>query len=217
MGASSLLDMRITGILLIAGTVTFFTGAAIVPLAGMPIEVYSAPTHEQLSIVATHQRAWQWAHVCLVVGVVLTLIGLGLFSLVLRNTGNYLLSVAGFLGFALGAALWVAALAFQGGVTAWAARELETTAASPPGYETLRRWADTLYLIYMLLAYSSIVVYGAAIRQPALLPGWLGWTSLVVGVLGLASVAMSIPGILSIPAGVHIIPAVIGIFLMLQR
>jgi hypothetical protein len=78
----------------------------------------------------------------------------------------------------------------------------------------LQGWVGVLFFIYMVLAYLATAAYGGALLQTELLPKWLGWLTLVVGLFGVISFVVGLPTIFSIPAGVHLMPLLIGIVLL---
>jgi hypothetical protein len=171
---------------------------------------------EYLKLIAANRAAWLWTNGGIVVGVLLTAVGLSGLTALLREAGEGLLGQTGLLLFALGVTFWVIELAFRLSVTVWAAEETANTGSPPAFFEPLHRWVGTLFFVYMVLAYLATAVYGGALLQTGLLPTWVGWVTLGAGLLGALSFVTGLPTIFSIPAGVHLAPLLIGVALLIQ-
>ena len=205
---------RIVGMLLVAGAAIFFASVSIPLLSGLGVRVWNAPLPEYLERIASNRSAWLWTNRGIVVGVLLTAVGLGGLTALLREAGNGLLGQTGLLLFALGVTFWMIELAFRLSVTVWAAETAAGSGAPPAFFEPLQRWMGTLFFLYMVLAYLGTAVYGGALLRTASLPAWVGWVTLGAGVFGVISFVIGLPTIFTIPAGVHLAPLLIGIALL---
>jgi len=156
-----------------------------------------------------------WVNGCFVVGVLLTASGLSILTIVLYSAGDRILSSLGLISFLFGSILWIISLAFRLTVTVLAAQETMETSIIPSLYLSLHQWSGLMFAIYMVLAYLSIGAYGGALIKTELLADWLGWTSLVFGLAGAVLFIARIP-LFDPPAMIHIIPGVIGIYLLLK-
>jgi hypothetical protein len=207
-------EQRIAGIALVAGNVVFFGGVSIPLFSGLSLRVWSAPLPEYLELIAAHRAAWLWTNGGIILGVLLTAVGLSALTALLNEAGDRLLARAGLLLFAMGVMFWLIELTFRLSVTVWAAGETVIMGAPPPFFEPLHQWVELLFFIYMVLAYLATAAYGGALLQTASLPDWLGWVTLGVGVFGAISFIAGLPTIFSIPAGVHLMPLLTGIVLL---
>jgi len=205
---------RIAGMLLVAGAVIFFASVSIPLLSGLGVRVWNAPLPEHLERIASNRSAWLWTNRGIVAGVLLTAVGLGGLTALLREAGDGLLGQTGLLFFALGVTFWMIELAFRLSVTVWAAETAASSGAPPAFFEPLQRWMGTLFFLYMALAYLGTAVYGGALLRTASLPAWVGWVTLGAGVFGVISFVIGLPTIFTIPAGVHLAPLLIGIALL---
>jgi hypothetical protein len=108
--------------------------------------------------------------------------------------------------------LWVINLAFRLSIDAWTAQETARTAVIPEFYVPLTRWTGLLFVIYTVLAFSALTVYGEAVLSTSVLPRWVGWLAIVYGLagLGLLGVIGDAPPFLH-----HLMPLLIGILLLL--
>jgi hypothetical protein len=209
-------DLSVTGGLLVAGWLIFWIGAF-----SPPYRQWNAPLKEYLQIIASHRKAWLWINICFVVGVGATIAGLVLLTVLLERRGSGLISQVGLIAMLVGATLWVIHLAFRLTTTLSAAEETAKTSTPPATFEPLHNWMGTLFNMYMVLAYLSIAAYGAGIVRTGLVPDWLGWVSLIFGLAGATGFvagAYVIKGfkLFEPPLLIHLMPGLIGIFLLLE-
>ena len=73
---------------------------------------------------------------------------------------------------------------------------------------------ELLVHTYMVLAYVAAALFGAGIVASGLLDAWAGWLAVIVGIAGAASVILTGPR-LAIPLLIHVVPAVLGVQLIL--
>jgi hypothetical protein len=161
---------RLAAVLFIAGAAVFWIGARTFP--GMTLEVIQANPTGHL-----------WTSVSFFIAAVITIAGLAVFTVALREAGDRLASGLGLLLFAFGSVFWALHLAFRLTVMVDAAEEWKLTAATPPWFEAWRSWAALLFAFYSVLAYVGLALYGAALLNTSWLPRWVGWSCVVAGAL----------------------------------
>ena len=110
----------------------------------------------------TRPGYYQWERGFIVSGFMALALGLGAFSSLLRQAGDPLLSDVGLTAFVIGAVVLTVA------EVSWL-----TAAGLPDGL------TGALVRIFVILAFLSQAAYGAALLQTGLLPGWLGWITVV--------------------------------------
>ncbi len=186
---------RLAAGLMIVGAVIFWVGATTFP--GMSLE----------KIVA-NRAAHLWTSSTFLLAAFITLAGLALLTLALREAGDRFLSVLGLLAFTFGAVFWTIHLAFRLTVMLAAAQELSRTAVPPPWFQPWTDWAGLLFGIYSVLAYLALVAYGGALLKTGLLARWVGWTCVVFGLLAAPFFGP--------PLVIHIAPWFVGILLVRQ-
>jgi len=206
-------DRSVTGIVLILSSVIYFGGPAVTVLRAEFVKALDASTTEMLEIVSRHVPAYQWGFALFGAGVVMTVVGLGLLSILLSAIGHHVLALVAFVGYTFGAVLWMLDLAFDMSVTPWAAREFARTSEVPAFYVPLKQWGETLLCIYTVLAFLSLATYGWGLLQTGLLPAWIGWVSIGWSLLWLAHFALTRD---TIPVLHHIIPLLIWIALLVS-
>lgn len=202
--------MRGAAILLLGGWIVFWAGA-VTPMAArffLPI-----PLRELLERIDAHPVAWLWIAGCFALGVLLTLAGLVVLRVVLRQAGDRLWSELGEVAFSCGAVLWLAAIAFRATVTVAAARETVASGAIPAWFEPLRAWSGGLFAIYMVLAYLAIAAYGKALLAVSIGPRWLARTHVIFGLLGAAGFVARVPLFVP-PLMIHLVPGILGVTLL---
>jgi hypothetical protein len=105
---------------------------------------------------------YQWERGFIASGYIAVALGLTGFSSLLRQAGDPLLSDLGLTAFIIGAVLLILA------EVSWL-----TGAGLPDGL------TGALIRIFVVLAFLSHAAYGAALLQTGLLPGWVGWTTVI--------------------------------------
>ena len=105
---------------------------------------------------------YQWERGLIVSGYLVMALGLAGLSSLMRQAGDPLLSDLGLTAFIMGAVL----------VTVVEVSWL-TKAGLPDGL------TGALVRIFVVLAFLAHAAYGAAMLQTGLLPGWLGWTTII--------------------------------------
>jgi hypothetical protein len=150
-GQSWLTARSITGGLLLLSFALVFAGIA---MFGTRVFLY-AP-------FGARPGYYQWERGFIVSGYIALALGLAGFSSLLRQAGDPLLSHLGFTAYGMGAVV----LTFV--EVSWL-----TGAGLPDGL------TGALVRIFVALAFLSHAAYGAALLQTGLLPGWLGWTTVI--------------------------------------
>ena len=214
----------VVGIVFLAGVIAFALGASTPNYTGLDSRVYgTSSTQEYLEFIAPHHRAWRWSSLWIGIGTLFNLVGFGLLAVLLRNAGDQLLSEAGLLIFMSGVIFLFTTVAFRIGVETVAAKTLEETAAVPVWFEAMQAWNTTLGLSYMVLGYLATAIFGWALLETAVLPAWIGWLAIALGITGAPSILTNSPlypgskySIAAVPAWLHIIPLIIGIALLVQ-
>jgi len=211
-----LTERRLTGALLLLGTLLFFIGVSLA--ATLPDEkgnfVVLLPLQEQLPVIAAHVGRWQWGFGGVLAGGVVTGFGLAMLSSLLRDAGDRVLSRLGLIGFLFGAVFWATNVTFRMSVMVWVAQATAAGAAMPDFWPPLNAWSTTFVIVYLNLAYLSLAAYGGALLLTRLLPRWIGWATIVWSSAWLVG---DLVAQLRIPAVLHIMPFVIGVLLMLPR
>jgi hypothetical protein len=187
--------LRVAGGLFLAGGLTFALGAC-----SPPQEQWSAPPRRALEVIASHPTAWIWIHACFAAGVVLTILGFAAFALALAHAPRAaLLAALARDAYLAGAVLWLANIAFRVTVQAAAAAELVRTGALPAAYAAGQQWVDTLFALYMALAYLAAAAVGWIVLRTAIAPRWSGWFAVAFGLTAGGVVGASVPALVHLP------------------
>jgi hypothetical protein len=199
------------GILLVAGLLAFVVGGLL-----PPVRAFTGSPQEQMAEIREHPARWRWSATAIGVSVILTLGGLALLRAILARQGAEVLSTLGFVLFGFAAVFFVLELAFRATVQVDAA----TADAVPPGFEVLRRWAGSLYWIYMPVSYLALAAFGGAIVRTSAVAAALGWLALVVGLGGALVYVVRAPRwlwtIADLPGVLYLVTGAIGIDLLLR-
>ena len=210
-------EYRLTGLLLIAAFVSFAIGATL-PIVGEKgnMGIFTLPVREHLLAVADNAVAWRWANIFMGAAAVILLAGLTMLTTILEGANERVLSRLGLIGFLLAAALWIIFSAFRATITIRAAHEMTSTnptGAVPAYYETLAQWGFALFYVYAVVGFLALAAYGGSLLGSDLLPGWVGWTTIVFSILALTQLLITGD---TLPAFHYLPPLLIGIFLMLR-
>ncbi len=214
--------VRLTGILLIAGAIVFW-GIIVAAIlywrrtGSLPFKDWSGtPAKEFYESITAHPQWWRWVNSCFATGIVLTAFGLTALRSLLKSAGDSFFSDLGLVSFLIGTVLWLFLFTFNLSMVVWAARETADNGQVPATFDIWLQWMELQVIIYMVFAYLSIVGYGAASLNTGLLPDWASWVSIIVGLVGAASVILGGSGP-AIPLFIHIVPVLIGVLLLLKR
>ena len=205
--------LKAAALLLIGGWVTFWAGA-VTPWAAR-FFLRPLPTREYLQVIDENRSEWLWIAACFAAGVLLTLAGMVVLAVALREAGDRVWSELGRAAFSCGTVLWLAAIAFRATATVTAARETVASGAVPEWFEPLRAWAGALFAIYMVLAYLAIGAYGQAMLATRVAPRWVALTHVFFGLAGAAGFVARVPAFLP-PLMIHLVPGILGVTLLVM-
>lgn len=201
-------DLQTVGGLLIGGFAVFLVGAALWKLE------YQRPLPEALLAIAQSPRRWRWIHAWMIVGVVITIAGLGALAQLQADSGELVYGTVGFLLFATGGIVWLVAAAWRLTALALASHETQRTGTVPGNIEGWGEWFGLLHSIHLLTAYVSWTFLGSAVVSSGIVPQWLGWLGVGLGVSGAAGYAALKGGPFSPPFLAHVYPFIPGIALL---
>lgn len=212
---------QVAGILLVAGAAIFWSiivGAIIttVRTGSLPFkDPAGVPPKEFYESIAAGPRWWLAVNLTFAVGIIVTTMGLTLLAALMGEAGDVGFAELGLVIFLMAATLWLAQMIFNLSMATWAADETRRTGVVPPTAEAWPRGLERLVHTYMVLAYVATTLFGVAILTSRLLDAWSGWVAVAAGVAGAASVLLTGPR-LAIPLLIHIVPAAIGLLLLLK-
>jgi hypothetical protein len=192
---------EIAGWLLLASFVLF------IPVVALPSRVWTGTLYEQLALIAQRRRAWQAINLSIAGSAMLLVFGFVALAEPLQQAGGGVLVPLSLATLLVGAALWLANLAFR--VTAMAVSDPEP----PPGFAAVSAWAGGLFLGWTVLANAAILGIGVAIVRSGYPATWCGWVAIVLGGLMLAQLLATGD---AIPGLYHVAPALIGVALLLD-
>jgi hypothetical protein len=202
-------DHDLVGITLVAGLIVFFIGAAGWRLA------YEQPLVEALRAIHADRFRRAWIHLWMIAAMFLTTAGLCGLVVVIGAGRAEALATMGAAVFALGAVCWIVSLAFRLTVVPWAAEHTVTHGHPPAGFAVLDGWSGSLYVVHMASAYAAFAILGAAVLAAGVLPGWVGWVGVGVGLGFLAGfVATRFSGPFNPPIWAHTYSGLIGVVLL---
>ena len=201
-------DFQTVGGLLIGGFVVFLVGAALWKLD------YQRPLLEALLAIAQSLRRWRWIHTWMIAGVAITIAGLGALARLLADSGDLIYGTVGFGLFAVGGIVWLVAAAWRLTSLAQASRETERTGTVPGEIEGWSEWFGALHSIHLLSAYGSWTFLGSAVVSSEIVPQWLGWLGVGLGVGGALGYTALKGGPFAPPILAHLYPFILGIALI---
>jgi hypothetical protein len=169
-------EAKTCGWLLCAGLVVFMVGAVL----WRPSWFQPPLLSDQLKSVATHPAVWTWIHVWLAAGVVTTTAGLAVWVEVQRQAGERLATPVAFTLYAVGAVLWLVAMAQRLTVQEWAGGQA-LQGIVPEVYPSIHRLSGLLYGAHMFLSYLSFALLGAGVLRSGTLGTGIGWVGIAGG------------------------------------
>lgn len=173
-------------------------------------------TREYLTIVGQNKINWYIIHGCFVLGVVVTVIGVQLFSQsLIASDKDTVYANIGQTAFFFGAGFWIINIVFRLTVTLWAAERLLASGDLYESFKTWMDWSNLLFSIYMVLAYAAIGFLGLSLKQLDLVPSWVSWFSIIFGFVGTVGYIVRIP-IYEPPLMVHLPFMITGIMILLK-
>lgn len=205
---------RFTGIILMVSCLLYVGAGALLPKDAQGNYIVNLPQRDQLLVIFAHPQLWQWDISLYISGVIVMLLGLAMLTTLLWDAGDRVFSPLALLAFLFGAVLMVIFLALPLGIDPVAAQETARTGVVPDYYVPLMLWTHALFVIYSILAFSAIAVYGGAVLSTRVLPHWVGWLAIVYGLAGLGLVGVTGDA----DPFLHLVMLiVIGILLLLRR
>ncbi|MGO8948747.1 MAG: hypothetical protein ACLQUY_14065 [Ktedonobacterales bacterium] len=204
---------RFTGITLIVGCFIFLGAAGVMPTDKQGNFITNLPLREQLLTVNAHIAQLQWSLSLFITGLIVTILGLAMLTMLLRNAGDRTFSLLALVALVFGGVLMVIFLAFPLGVESLAAQATARTGVIPDYFMALTLWTNVLFAIYTILAFVALAFYGGAVLSTRLLPHWVGWLLIAYSLAGLVVTGTSsgnVPPFLQ-----HVVPILLGILLLL--
>lgn len=200
----------VVGWTLVAGFLTFLTGAA-----GWR-SAYEQPLEASLEVVAGDRRRRAWIHLWMLPAMFVTSAGIaGVALMVSGDEVAVVVAVMAAVAYALGAACWIASLTFGLTVVPWAADRTVADGRVPEPFPALDAWAGSLYVVHMASAYVSFALLGVAVLAADVLAAWVGWTGVVLGLGSLVGfVATRASGPFNPPILAHLYTAILGITIL---
>jgi hypothetical protein len=213
-------ELLITGILLVAGVVIFAIGNGVTFYSDLTNRMWSEPVKE----AGKNPRAWRWSHNTFLAGAVLTLVGFGLLAFFLYEAGSNILAPTCLILLVLGTTLLATYIGFSNTVTVRAGNIYREDGEIPAGYDSLSSWTYELAKIYMVLGFLSIAAIGGALLQAEFLASWLGWVSLIMGLVATLVFLSGYPrfpgstdeSIAHLPHWIYLITLIIGVALIVE-
>lgn len=214
----------VVGIVFLAGVVASLVAVSTPDYTGLTRQVWNVPSNrERLEIIASNRRAWQWSSAWWAAGSVLNVLGFGLLAVIMNQAGGSLPGEAASLTFLMAALLWIVAMAYRMSIEPGVTNADDDSSKLPNWFKPIETWIIFIMLFYMGLGYFAIALLGWALLQSAILPGWIGWLTLLFG----AALALSIvsnrpryPGtdfsIAGLPILLHLMPLIIGVALLVR-
>ena len=198
---------HLAGWLLVVGPIAFGVGA------GNPrlMRAWTAPQAIFLAIVGRHPAAWRATNLLFFGGTVLTAAGLALLPFVVPDGWPKGLAVAGAVGFAIAAVLWLVSLLYRLAVTPTTARRFGDAGAIDPWVATLDDLNAALFKGFIVVALVGIAAIGIAATAGGPIPTPIGWGAAVLSGLFVAGLVLTgdMP-----PFVVYLAPLAFGVALL---
>ena len=150
----------------------------------------------------------------MIAGVVITIAGLGALALLLADSREPVYGSVGFALFAVGGIVWLVAVAWRLTALVVASRVTEQTGTVPEDIEGWSEWFGVLHSIHLLSAYVSWTFLGSGVVSSEIVPQWLGWLGVGLGVAGAVGYSVLKGGPFAPPFLAHLYPFILGIALI---
>lgn len=201
----------LVGSMLVAGFVVFLTGAAAWRLA------YEQALPDALRLIHADRRRRAWIHLWMIPAMFVTTAGTAGLTILFADPTATVLAAMGTAVYALGAVCWIVSLTFRVTVVPWAAERTVADDRVPEGFLPLDAWAGSLYVVHMSASYTAFAVLGTAVLVGEVLPSWLGWVGVVLGVGSLLGFAASrASGPFNPPILAHLYTGLVGVAVLAQ-
>ena len=202
---------RVAGMLLVSSALIPIVGALVLVMANGYRPVIGG-SHGELERIAGQVTTHRWALSFWVVGYFAALLGFGVLTSLLPESGGRTIASLALIGFVITFIFVALEAAFHMSVTIWAAEETVRSSAVPSFYEPFRQWLSVYgQYIYGFVGLLAIAGYGWALLRTGLIPDWAGWAA--IGWSGFWLVAFLALGT-TIPGVFLIMPFVIGLALL---
>lgn len=206
---------RFTGIILVVGCFLFLGAAGLIPRDDQGNFMVNLPLREQLLVIAAHPSLFQWSFSLFISGIIVTLLGLAMLTMLFWDAFDRTLSFLALIAFLFGDVLMVIYIAAPLGVAPVAAQDTVRMGVVPDYYMPLTLWTQPLFVISTILAFAALAAYGKAILSTRILPHWVGWAAIVYGLACLALTGFTAG---NAPPFLHyLLPIVMGILLLLPE
>jgi len=202
---------RWAGLLLLVGGIIFWVGAWTPPYKWW----MTRDIKEYLSLIHDNKRTWYFIAATFVVGVIITVFGMQLFSIALQQSGQKTLPQIGYIAFTFGSVFWILNIAFRATVTVWAANQLKENNLLEPSFQIWMDWTNLIFAIYMALAYFGIGCMGYSLHQLTILPSWTSWMCMIFGFGGSVLYLCRVP-VFDPPLMIHTPLIITGIIILLK-
>jgi hypothetical protein len=203
--------IRVTAVLLVMAFFVFLIGAGF-----WIVREFEQPLAARLRAVAIHRRRWIWIHSWMVAGTIVSVAAVTLLARLLRDDGGALLATTGQMLFAAGGIAFLGSLTVGLTGTPGAASVFARTGVVPPAYLSWRRLGNALYVLHMLLSYATFALLGGAMLNGSLLPAWLGWFGVALGVVALVGFLLARGGPFAPPILAHSFGLLVGIVMLID-
>jgi hypothetical protein len=138
----------------------------------------------------------RWERGFVMAAVLAMVLGLVLLERMLEAAGDTLLAPLAMTTFLIGAVVVIVAETFQ-----------------LSGQE----WVYAPIVVYVALAFLAQAVFGVSLLQTGLLPGWVGWATVIWNLAWLVVLPVISPRDIYYPVLHHVAPLIIGIALLVRR
>jgi hypothetical protein len=137
----------------------------------------------------------RWERGSVITSVLVAVLGLALLERILEAAGDTILAPLGMVTFFTGAVLVIVAETF---------------------FLSKQEWLYEPTVVYVVLAFLSQASFGVALLQTGLLPGWVGWATVIWNLVWLVVLPIARPHNIYYPWLHHAAPLLIGIGLLLR-
>jgi hypothetical protein len=210
--ATTVQNPRRTAGVLLAGSLFVLLLALIILVASGAISAFSAGLQGSLADKAPYDGLFRLLNLLWTTGWILQLMGFGLLTRLLIRTGDESLAMPAFIAIFVAGIIGVLHGSFHMSVETWASLEAARTGFVPEVYEPMRIWISTAFRIAYVLALLGTVGFGYSLLRTRLLALWIGRAAVVWGIFWLVCYVVGA----GLPATLFIMPAVIGITLLID-
>jgi hypothetical protein len=138
----------------------------------------------------------RWERGFVMAAVLVAVLGLVLLERILEAAGDTLLAPLGMTTFLIGAVIVIVAETF---------------------HLSGQEWVYAPIVVYVVLAFLAQAVFGVALLRTGLLPGWVGWATVIWNLAWLVALPIISPHDIYYPVLHHAAPLMIGIALLVRR